>query len=226
MKIVLFDIDGTLLLTGGVGINAFNRTFSELYGTGEVWNNYDPHGKTDSEIIRDLAKNALGYEPSHLEKIEIGHCYIVHFKYLIDSAKKFRLLPGAMRLLAALKRRGHLLGIATGNFKKTADLKLKRGKLDKFFSFGAYGSDAFQRVDMTRIALSRALERAGGKAKPKDVVLIGDAKQDVKCGKALGLRTVAVATGSVSYDQLSRLKPGLVVKDLVQTKKIIDFIER
>lgn len=222
---VLFDIDGTLLLTGGVGIRAFDRAFSELYGIDHVWKDYDPNGKTDSVIISDLSREALGYEVSHLEKMEIAKRYILYFKEYISQASKFRIMPGVVPLLKVLAAKKGLLGIATGNFKETADQKLRRAKLGEFFPFGGYGSDSSERLALTRIAFERGCQSAGKKIAKKEIVLIGDARQDVECGKALGFRTVAVATGSLSTKQLAALKPDLLLENLSDTKRVLAFID-
>lgn len=224
MKLILFDIDGTLLLTGGAGIRAFNRAFSEMYDVENAWEEYDPHGKTDQQIIIELAREALGYEPSYLERIEIGNRYAKYFSEYIYEMQNFRLMPGIPDLLDALREETYTLGIATGNFKVTADHKLKRGKLDHFFKFGAYGSDAFDRLGMTRCALHRGLKLTNGKIDVSDVILIGDARQDVECGKALGLRVLAVATGSVSREKLQELNPGLALDNLSDLNRVLEFI--
>lgn len=229
MKIIIFDIDGTLLLTGGVGIQAFDRVFQELFDVPKAWNDYDPHGKTDQEIINDLSRISLGREINPLEQREIGRRYIQYFSELIDIAPNFRLLSGAFELVKELSDRNYFLGIATGNFKETAEHKLRRGKLNHFFSFGGYASDSHIRLELTKKALERGLASykngSSRKIEPSEVILIGDAKQDMICGKTLGLRTIGVATGSLSENELLSYEPALVLKDLSDTKKILEFIE-
>ncbi|MBI4387497.1 MAG: HAD hydrolase-like protein [Candidatus Omnitrophica bacterium] len=223
-RMIIFDIDGTLLLTGGVGIDAFNRAFQEMFGVSEIWDHYDPHGKTDYEIIRDLSKIAE-INPSDSEAQELGRRYTKYFGALIGSASRFQLMPGVLGLLDALSSRKYFLGIATGNFKETADHKLERGKINHFFSFGGYGSDSEKRLELTRLSVERGLKLTGEKIKREEIVLIGDARQDMECGRTLGLRTIAVATGSLSEAELSQFKPDLLLKDLADSKQILSFIQ-
>lgn len=226
MKIILFDIDGTLLRTGGVGAEAVNRAFRELFGIQDAWNNYDPNGKTDYEIIQNLAKLMLYRELKDSEQIEIAERYVRYFRDTIHLAVNFRVLPGVQELLTELSNRHYFVGLATGNLRQTADIKLKHGKIDHFFSFGGFGCDSVSRLELTRCALKRGLEHAKWKVKPEEVVLIGDARQDMECGRALGLRTIGVATGGLSFNQLSALKPALVLEDLTNLKQIFSFINR
>ena len=225
MKIVLFDIDGTLLRTGGAGALAFNKAFEEMYGIRDVWDNFDPSGRTDQEIISELGKRALGYELSHLEKIELGRRYVKYHGPFVRKAPRFRLMPGVPALLKMLAKQNYLLGLATGNFKETAHHKLKRGKINRFFSFGGFGSDSYDRLTLTKRALERGLQIAGESFRKSGVVLIGDARQDIQCGKELGLRTIGVATGSLSTKELSRFKPDLLLENLLNSERILEFIE-
>ena len=224
MKIILFDIDGTLLRTGGVGADAVNRAFVELFGIQNAWNGYDPSGKTDYEIIHDLAKSAIGRKLTDAEQAKITNRYIQYFKDTIHLSANFRILPGVRELLTELASRKYFVGLATGNLRETAAIKLKHGKIDHFFSFGGFGCDSVSRLELTRCALKRGLERAKWKVKPEDVVLIGDARQAMECGHALGLRTIGVATGGLSFGELSALKPSLVLEDLTNLKQIFSFI--
>ncbi len=222
MKIILFDIDGTLLRTGGAGALAFNRAFKELFEIENAWNGYNPGGKTDFQIIAELSLAALGRSVTRIENEEIASRYVQYHEEFLPHAPNFRLMKGVLELLGELSERGFLLGLATGNFKETADQKLRHGKIDHFFSFGGYGSDAYERLELTRLAAQRGIAKYG--TAHKEIILIGDARQDVECGKALGFRTIGVSTGALSYEELTALKPDLVLKDLMDTEKILRFV--
>ncbi len=225
MKMILFDIDGTLLRTGGIGADAVERAFNELFNVSDVWGNYDPSGKTDYQIIQELSELALRRSLSDAEQKEVANRYICYFQETIHLATNFRILPGVHELLSELCGRNYLIGLATGNLKETADIKLKHGKIDHFFTFGGFGCDAVERLTLTRRALERGLKLSGGKIKAEEVVLIGDARQDMECGRALGLRTIGVATGSLSVNEISVFNPHLVLENLSDSRKILDFIE-
>jgi len=225
MKMIIFDIDGTLLLAGGVGVDAFNQAFNELFHVPEVWDHYDPHGKTDQEIIQDLSRRALGRQTTPEEMRRLSERYTELFASGIDRAERFRLMPGAFQLLQTLHGRQDLLGLATGNFELTAQQKLRRAGLSHFFRFGGFGSDAYERLALTRLALERGLACAPQGVRAGEVVLIGDARQDIECGKALGLRTAAVATGSLGVDELKVLNPDLVLETLEDLSTILEFID-
>lgn len=221
---VIFDIDGTLLVAGGIGRYAFNRVFSEMFDEEDVWGDYDPHGKTDPIIVEELSRMTLGRELNPLEKIEVSRRYVAYFLEQFDSAARFRLMPGVSELLVALSAKPYLLGIATGNFEVTARRKLERGKLAHHFSFGGYGSDSGDRLELTRTALERGLQLAKGQYKHERITLIGDSEADVACAKKLGLKSIAVATGSKTVRELEELNPDMVLKDLSDWKRVVSFV--
>lgn len=224
MKMIMFDIDGTLLLAGGIGRIAFNRVFQEMFEIENIWGNYDPHGKTDSMIISELSEPALGRKLNHLETMEVGRRYIQYFDKMFDEVAKFRLLPGVLKLLDALSQLKFHLGIATGNYKETAILKLKRGAIHHYFSFGGYGSDSHDRAVMTAKALERGLQLFNRPIEKKDIFLVGDAEADIRCAQALGLRSIGVATGSLSIEQLKALKPDFLMPNLEDVDRFILYV--
>jgi len=136
MKLILFDIDGTLLLTGGAGMIAFERAFAELFGLAEVWGDLKPDGKTDPAIIDEITLRVMSRELTPEEYGNLCRRYHEHFRLEILNAKAFRLMPGVEDVLARLAKRADVrLGVATGNFEEAAWLKLERGGLRQYFSF-------------------------------------------------------------------------------------------
>ncbi len=226
MKIIIFDIDGTLLLAGGIGRIAFNRIFQEMFQIDNVWGNYDPHGKTDCLIIHDLAQSALGRKLEDSEKTEVTKRYIQYFNDMFEQVVHFKLLLGVEKLLSMLSQEKYHLGIATGNYKETAIRKLKRGKIDHFFSFGGYGSDSHDRLQMTEKALERGLQSFGKPIEKKNIFLVGDAQADMACAKALGLHAIGVATGSLSVEQLKMLNPDFLLPNLENAEQFLAYVSK
>ena len=213
-KLILFDIDGTLLLTGGAGKVAFDRTFEELYGVLEVWQGINPDGKTDPLIIEELFLKQWGRRPKAHEEKAVEARYALHMEQALQQAPKFRLMAGISELLLALKdRQLGYLGLATGNYEATAWMKLKRAGLERFFNFGGFGSDTRDRLALTRLAMERGMTQLGSRIHPEDVWVVGDTIHDIRCGKLLGATTVAVATGSTPWDILQKARPDFLLEN-------------
>ncbi len=229
MRIILFDIDGTLLMTGGAGRIAFEKAFEEVLGIKDAWGKILPDGKTDFQIMKEIS---VRIHKRHLKKREseaIQQSYYRHFRREIKQGKGFYLLPGVKKLLRHLDRRKDvLLGLATGNFEVTARLKLKRGGLLQFFQFGGFGSDSADRGRLTRKAISRARTLLGKKISAKPVfVVVGDSVYDIRAGKAAGAtKTLAVGTGRTPLCKLKAEKPDKVLKNLSSAKAFLKFLEK
>ena len=179
-KLVIFDIDGTLLLTGGAGKAAFDRVFADLYGIEGAWRDIRPDGRTDPSLIRELFEKNLGRRPRPEEEMRVTLAYAAAMAEELPRSERFRLLPGVLQLLEVLQRRGlALLGLATGNFESTAGQKLRHAKLDAFFHFGGYGSDHHERTELTRIAVERGLNKLGRRTSPEEIILVGDTVHDI-----------------------------------------------
>jgi phosphoglycolate phosphatase len=202
IKAVLFDIDGTLLHTGGAGAVAWQRAFLELY---EVEANIEEHthaGMTDPEIAEIVFREVLGRDGSDTERAEAIGCYLGHLADAVAESEGYFVIPGIEELLPRLVEQGVLLGVVTGNIESAAHIKLARGDLNRFFAFGGYGSDSRSRTELTRKALERGGEISG---KPLDracTIAVGDTPRDVEAGHGAGIHVVGVATGSYGVDQL------------------------
>jgi len=199
---VLFDIDGTLLVTGGAGAVAWQHAFGELY---EVEANIDEHtdaGMTDPEIAAIVFREVIGHEGSQEERSKAIGCYLKHLPDTIAESGGYRVMPGVEELLERLIDQGTLLGLVTGNIEAAAHVKLARGGLNRFFSFGGYGSDSADRTEVTKAALGRGELVSGGTLRDGGCIAVGDTPRDVKAGHGAGIRVVGVATGSYTVDQL------------------------
>jgi phosphoglycolate phosphatase-like HAD superfamily hydrolase len=224
-KILLFDIDGTLLLTGGAGKPALERAFEELFGVPDAWGEVEPHGKTDPLIIQEIARTALGRALEAAEIERLTDRYHHYFESELKKADRFRLMPGVEALLAALARETGLhLGIATGTFERAARLKLERGGLGHHFRFGGFGSDSPDRFVLTLTAYKRAEALLGLCVPAARVFVIGDTHHDILAGKRLGARTVAVATGNASEKELRAFGPDFTFPDFADTRRFLDCV--
>lgn len=220
-RLILFDIDGTLLLTGGAGKAAFEQTFSRLYQIENAWGDIHPDGRTDPSLIAELFEKNLKRRPSPQEEARVREAYAESMAQTLEQAQRFRLMPGIETLIPELaKRDGVSLGLATGNFEETAHLKLKRAGLREYFPFGGFGSDFRDRLQLTRTALQRGYMKAGSYIAPDDCFLIGDTVHDIRCGQILGLTTVAVATGSTPRQELEKYRPDFLLDSLEATKEV------
>ncbi len=221
---VLFDIDGTLLLSGGVGSRALGFALKDIFGLTDGLGNTRPDGKTDPQIVREvLAYSGQVQENSdHLETFFSS--YLSYLRRELSAAKNFRVLPGVRELLARLTpQAGFLLGLATGNIEDGARMKLERARLSSLFTFGAFGSDAEDRTELIKIAIERGTEITRP-ATPKDVIVIGDTPRDIVHGKDAGAKTVAVATGSYSLERLLLHNPDLAISSFEPIEPVFSFL--
>jgi phosphoglycolate phosphatase len=202
IRTVLFDIDGTLLVTGGAGAVAWQRAFRQLY---EVDANIEEHthaGMTDPEIAEIVFREVIGRAGSEAERAEAIGVYLSHLEAAVNESSGYRVMPGIEALLPRLVERGVLLGIVTGNIEAAAHIKLARGNLNRFFACGGYGSDSRDRTELTRRALERTGTVAGAPLDPAATIGVGDTPRDVAACHGAGIRVVGVATGSYTVAQL------------------------
>ena len=196
VRAVLFAIDGTLLVTGGAGGVAWQRAFEELHGVEADIAEHTDAGMTDPEIAAIVFREVIGREGSQEERSKAIGCYLKHLPDAVAASAGYRVMPGIEQLLPRLIEDGVLLGLVTGNIEAAAHIKLARGHLNRFFSFGGYGSDSADRTEVTRAALSRGALVSGGTLANGACVAVGDTPRDVKAGHGAGIKVVGVATGS------------------------------
>lgn len=213
MKYVcLFDIDGTLLSTGGAGQRAMERALESAFGVANRDHDIPAAGRTDRAIIADLfAHHRLEHRPEIVEQFLAA--YVRHLPETLAELDG-RVLPGILELLDALAGRGDVaLGLLTGNFAEGARLKLVHYGLDHHFRFGGYGDAHLDRDDVARAALAEARRFLDRDVSPDHLWVIGDTPSDVKCARAIGARAVAVATGIFSYEELEATGPDHLFRD-------------
>jgi phosphoglycolate phosphatase len=202
IKAILFDIDGTLLHTGGAGAVAWQRAFLELHGVEANIEEHTHAGMTDPEIAEIVFREVIGREGSAEERAEAIAGYLSHLEDAVKESPGYRIMPGIEELLPRLAGEGLLLGIVTGNIESAAHIKLARGDLNKYFAFGGYGSDSRDRTELTRRALERGEQVSGHPLDREGTIAVGDTPRDVRAGHGAGIRVVGVATGSYSVEEL------------------------
>jgi phosphoglycolate phosphatase len=211
---VLFDIDGTLISSGGAGAESWRRAFDELYGIPADIGKYTDTGMTDPEVGRLTFVGALGREPTPEEMARVMTERHEHLPDAVAESKGYRVLPGVEQTLERLRGAGFLLGLTTGGTETAAHMKLERGGLNRFFSFGGYGSDSPDRAELTRRAIERAGEILKRPLDAKDVLVVGDTPLDIEAAHAAGAVAVGVATGHYDEDQLREAGADYVVGSL------------
>lgn len=201
-RAVLFDIDGTLLVTGGAGGVAWQRAFEELHGVEANIAEHTDAGMTDPEIAAIVFREVIGREGNQEERSKAIGCYLKHLPDAVAESAGYRVMPGIEELLDRLIDAGTLLGLVTGNIEAAAHIKLSRAHLNRFFSFGGYGSDSADRTEVTKAALARGSLVSGGTLSDGACIAVGDTPRDVAAGHGAGIEVVGVATGSYSVEQL------------------------
>jgi phosphoglycolate phosphatase-like HAD superfamily hydrolase len=202
IRAVLFDIDGTLLVTGGAGGTAWRRAFKELHGVDVDIADHTDAGMTDPEIAAIVFRQVIGREGTPEERSKAIGCYLKHLPDTVAESDGYRTMPGVGALLDDLIDAGRLLGLVTGNIEAAAHIKLARAGFNRYFSFGGYGSDSADRTEVTKAALRRGELVSGGGLGNSACIAVGDTPRDVRAGHGAGIRVVGVATGSYSTDQL------------------------
>jgi phosphoglycolate phosphatase-like HAD superfamily hydrolase len=202
IRAVLFDIDGTLLVTGGAGGVAWQRAFEELHRVEANVAEHTDAGMTDPEIAAIVFREVIGREGTQEERSKAIGCYLKHLPEAVAESDGYRVMAGIEQLLPRLIEDGVLLGLVTGNIEAAAHIKLARANLNRFFGFGGYGSDSADRTELTKAALSRGALVSGGTLAGGSCIAIGDTPRDVVAGHGAAIKVVGVATGSYSVEQL------------------------
>jgi phosphoglycolate phosphatase len=230
VKLVLFDIDGTLLATEGAGKRAVTRALKDVFGsTGPADYHFD--GKTDPQIVRELMKlDGLDDKTIDAKMHRLLNLYVENLSYELRAPDKTppRALSGVPELLDALEARADVvLGLLTGNIERGARMKLDAVGIEfSRFRVGAYGSDHERRPQLPAIARERCRRQTGAFVQGAEVVVIGDTPDDMTCGRALGAQAIGVATGRFSVAQLLEHRPIAAFEDLSDTQAVVETILR
>ncbi|MGH2922681.1 MAG: HAD family hydrolase [Solirubrobacterales bacterium] len=198
----MFDIDGTLIESGGASDRAWHRSFEELHGIDVEISKVTGKGVPDPAVGRQAFEAVIGREPG---ESEIAKLMALRLKYLPEEVERspgYKVLPAVEETLDRLIDDGHLLGVTTGNVEAAAHIKLARANLNRFFSFGGYGSDSPDRTELTKRALERGGVVFGSPLDRSRCFSLGDTPRDVEAGHGAGIRVIGVATGKYTTDEL------------------------
>ena len=226
MKLFLFDIDGTILLTHGVGRRSVACALAETVGCAVDTEPISFSGKTDPQIFAEILAHE-GYAPEAVQEImpDLLACYAGYMEAALGESS-ITVLPGVEKLLERLA--GHSdrvhLGLVTGNLEPMAYLKLARVGLADHFSFGAFGSDSAHRPDLPPLAVERAARHTGRQFAGSDVVIIGDTEHDIYCGRGIGAYAVGVCTGRFSRADLDAHDPDLLLDSLEDADPLLGLL--
>jgi phosphoglycolate phosphatase-like HAD superfamily hydrolase len=226
MYLILFDIDGTLVLTGGAGVRAMNRACEDLVSGEDAMAGVTFAGRTDWSILDDILRNH-GHTLDEILLDRLRERYVAHLAEEIQLPGRGvkNVMPGIRELLDTLEARQDVrLGLLTGNFVEGARIKLEHFDLWKYFPWGAFGGDAANRNDLVPIAVARAREHGIDGVGPRDVLVVGDTPNDVDCARVAGATPIAVATGSYSTDQLRAAGADIVFDDLSDTAAFLKLL--
>ena len=217
MKLFLFDVDQTLVNTGGAGLRALDRACSKLLSIENAMAGIDPSGKTDPAIVREIFTRS-GIAPQDGVRIEtVLEAYLAFLREEVEMSEKYHVLPGIMGILDEISARPNtMLGLATGNIELGARVKLQRGGLNRYFSFGGFGSDSENRTELVRKAGEAASRRHGESIQAEDIFVIGDTPLDIAAGQGAGYKTVGVATGRYSTVLLHEAGASFVISNFDQ----------
>ena len=224
--LLLFDIDGTLLLSGGAGLRALNQAFLELFGTANAFDGIPVAGRTDPLLLTDASvRQGIALDSVQRQRFHDRYCDLLELEILQPGPRK-GLMPGVEELLRHVHHRPELcVGLLTGNFARAARIKLEHFGLWPFFVCGEYGDDAAERDELVPVAVGRARTAGAVVRSPAHVVVIGDTPLDIRCATAAGARSIAVATGSFDVRTLDRKGATAVLPDLSAREAFLAILD-
>ncbi|MFH1532004.1 MAG: HAD family hydrolase [Pseudomonadota bacterium] len=223
--IVLFDVDGTLLDSSGAGKRSLQRTFLELHGIPDAFSGYDFVGCTDLGIVHDAFSTHLDRVPTDEEADAVCERYLAHLEIeLARPGVQVRMMPGIRVLLERLVEAGVTVGMATGNLRRGAYLKIGAVGLGALLPFGGFGSDSKDRAELTRLAGARGREARGEDIPSERVLVVGDSPLDIQAGHAAGMPVLSVLTGWTPEEDLLALGPEHLLADLSDTDGVMRLI--
>jgi phosphoglycolate phosphatase-like HAD superfamily hydrolase len=222
-KLFLFDIDGTLLLTGRAGEHALRLALRDRFGVEDDLATISFAGSTDGAIARQMFEsNAIPVTPENVADLFDGY---IHHLALELPRRDGQVLPGIVGLLEELHARPDcVLGLLTGNLARGAELKLSHYGVWDFFEFGAFADDHVDRNKLGPVAHARAVEKHGISFDAREVYVLGDTPRDIDCARAAGFVAVAIATGSYTKEQLAEHRPDFLFEDLSDTKGVLSAL--
>ncbi|MBN1543620.1 HAD hydrolase-like protein [candidate division KSB1 bacterium] len=225
MNLLLFDIDGTLILSGGAGFRAMTQAFADLYGPTDAFDGVELAGRTDTSIFQDaLKKYDIPDDDGRLELFKSRYFELLPHEIGKTEGNK-RIMPGVEPLLQRLVQLPNVaLGLLTGNWEVSGRIKLGHFALAKYFSFGAFADDSAIRADLLPFAVARYEKQTGRCVQPEQVFVVGDTPADILCAKPHGAVSVAVAAAHYSADQLREHQPDYLFDDLQDASRFLAIL--
>jgi len=207
----------TLVSTGGAGLRALDRACRKLLSIENAMQGIDPSGKTDPAIVREIFARSRVVPDNGVHIDTVLESYLAFLHEEVEMSDKYHVLPGIIEILEDVSARPNtMLGLATGNIELGARVKLQRGGLNKYFSFGGFGSDSEDRTELVRKAAEAAIQKHGNSIRSEDTFVIGDTPLDIAAGRGAGYKTVGVATGRYSAVVLQQADPTFVISNFEQ----------
>jgi phosphoglycolate phosphatase-like HAD superfamily hydrolase len=223
-RLILFDIDGTLVLTGGAGLRAFDRAMAVEFDSGMSLEIISPAGMTDTAIFQTIFEQNRKRPPTAGEEERLYARYLEYLEEEVERSPDFQVLAGVRELVEELSAHdGFHLGLGTGNLEGGARIKMKRAGLDGYFPFGGFGSDSSDRSELLGIAVERGKRGLAADDGVEAVFVVGDTPRDIEAGKAIGARILAVASGSYDMNALAAADADLVVEDLCDRERLMEW---
>lgn len=211
---IMFDVDGCLISTGGAGSRSWRYAFDRLHGIAADIGQFTEAGMTDPEVGRLTFTRVLGRPPTEREMARLLGAYLERLAEEVEQSPGYRIMPGVEVLLPRLTDAGILLGLVSGAMEAAVHIKLRRSRLNRFFSVGGYGSDSSDRGQLTRLAIERCATIHGHPLSPERVLVVGDTPRDIEAAHAAGAVGVGVATGKYTVDALRAAGADYVVPTL------------
>ncbi|MHB2026064.1 MAG: HAD family hydrolase [Elusimicrobiota bacterium] len=229
MRILLFDLDGTLVRTESSGRKALDAAVHKLWGVRNICGGFSLSGRTDLWNFSTAYRMARGRKPSGINIERLHQEYIKRLPRYVRQAVKdggYVVSPGIQTLLKRISGRpGVMLGLGTGNMERGAEIKLAPSGLGRYFKFGGFGSGSLHRSGILKMAVAQAERIAGKRARLSEVYVIGDTPFDVAAGRQMGFKTGAVGTGFAQWDDLVKARPDFLARDFTETSKWIEWFQ-
>ena len=226
MRLLLFDIDGTLIRTSGIGRQVMRLALEQVVGSAGQIESYPFAGKTDLGIISDLLREIGLSDDEICRYLPDVYAQMAEMGKTLFYLNGLSPCTGILDLISQIgQRTDMMIGLQTGNIQPTAHLKLDAAGLDvTSFLIGAFGSDSAKREELIPLAMERAFKVSGKQPQLTEVIVIGDTPSDINCAKANGVKSIAVATGSYSSITLTQYDPDFLLDDLSDTSAVIDLM--
>ncbi len=223
-KCILFDLDGTLVTTGGAGVRALERAFAEIFSLSNALDGIDCAGKTDPRIIREIFQQKLSRDCSGADMTRVQERYLHHLPGECEIADDYVVMKGIPEILEHLMTLDVVMGLGTGNIETGARKKLHRGGLNRYFPFGGFGSDSEDRAELLKVGHAKANAHSGKNIPKEDVYIVGDTPLDIHAGRRAGFKVISCATGSSSSDALKSHNPDFLLSNFENLEEFVSII--